>query len=381
MKLFLLNILFLLLPLMAMAQITVFSDGENQNIGDYSYDYQSNTFTFSPGKDSLNTDAVWYSFGISGYRRDTLLTFQEIADRPVFRPNYPAYSSDNRNFQRVGADKSDGCIIYRLMPSSDTIYTAAGFPYTYTMLQDYLDRVEEGRNVEIGKLCQIDNLNVSCITINANRGKAHKKKLVWIICRQHAFESVANYVMEGMMDYLLGNECDKKIRKNFVFKIVPMVDVASVYNGQSGRMSLPRDYNRDWDSPVRKTIQLIESEIESSAQQYSYHTFWDIHGTYPGGILSYNFSYFDIYGYGLGSDNLIHFWKRFQSITGFTPYRINDDSFTYEGTPSDTWNRDNFPSLRISATLEVDWGLNQHDQPWTIQELKSIGRNMIKAMR
>lgn len=367
---------------MAKAQITVFCDGENQNIGEYSYDYATNQFTFSPGNDSLNTNAVWYSFGISGYRTDTILTFKENAERNVYRPNYPAYSYDNNEFVRVKSSKKDGYIYYSMMPANDTIYTASGFPYTYTMLKNYLNGIEGRRNVDIEDLCITDNgLTVNLVTINGNKGKARKKKLVWIICRQHAFESVANYVMEGMMEHLTSTQCDRKIRRNYIFKIVPMVDVESVMNGQSGRMSLPVDFNRDWDYPIRKTIMLIESEIDKTAHEYDYHTFWDIHGTYPGGFPSFNFSYFDIYGSSPKANNLNDFWKKFMHLSGFVPYRIDDDSYTYDGTPADTWNNRQYPSLRISATLEVDWGLNHHDEPWTIDELRKIGADMIRAMK
>ncbi|MCQ2250295.1 MAG: hypothetical protein MJZ66_04220 [Bacteroidales bacterium] len=361
------------------AQIHIIDTLENQNIGEYSYYYRTNTLTFSPGKDSLNTAAVWFNFGISGFRTDTLLTVVEKTTDYVHRANFVCISHNNSDFERIASKRLDGAVSISLKPQSDTIYLAMGFPYTYSMLENWIESIRE--NVEVERIAETKGgRGISMITINARHGKKDRKQLVWIICRQHAFESAGNYVLEGMVDYLTGPECSKRIRKDFVFKIVPMVDVESVYKGQTGRMSLPRDYNRDWNNPIRPEIKAIEAEIYKSQQEYNYNTFWDLHTTFPGGLVNYNLGYFDICADGDKGHYIYDYWKNFERICGFAPRRLVDDSFSYSGMPSDIWNMNNFSSLRISSTLEVDWNLTPSGKPWTIEQYRKIGADMIKAM-
>jgi len=374
-------VLFLIGALAAKAQFSVISHLENQNIGQYSYDAQSNTLNFSPGCDSLNTVGVWFNFGICGYRTDTVLTIVETAQEYVHHSNFPVVSYDNVDFERIRSRRINGAVSLELMPQNDTMYLAMGYPYTYTMLQDYLRSKHHCPNLSMETLYETNGGRVvNVLTINENIGKQKNKRLVWIICRQHAFESISNYVLEGMIDYLTSPDCDKRIARNLVFKIVPMVDVESVFAGESGRMSLPRDYNRDWDNSVRPIIKAIENEIQKTALVYDYECFWDIHSTFPGGWINFNFSYFDIFDDGEKSTYIQDYWKKFGKTCGFIPRKLRDDSNSYNGTPSDIWNARNFSSLRISSTLEVDWNLDRKGNPWTIRQYRRIGADMIKVM-
>ncbi|MCQ2253110.1 MAG: hypothetical protein MJZ61_06655 [Bacteroidales bacterium] len=369
----------IILPALSSAQITIISNLENQNIGMYRYNAESNTLTFSPGKDSLNTVAVWFNFGVSGYRMDTALTIVETAEKYVHRTNFPAISYNNHDFSRIRAQRIEDGVSATFWPERDTVYLATGFPYTYSRMDSVVKQCALNRNCEVSTLATTANgLKVSELTFEWSKGK-HPKKLVWIICRQHAFESTGSFVMEGMLNYLLSDNCSKQIRKRYIFKIVPMVDVESVYKGQTGRMARPRDYNRDWENPIHESIKLLEKEISESAQKYKYHIFWDIHGTFPGGLVNYNFSYFDLYD--SSNPNIGEYWKEFKKLSGFAPRHINDDSYDYEGMPADTWNKKNFPELYFSSTLEMDWNLDYHNHPWTEESMMEIGRNMIRAMK
>ncbi len=353
---------------------------ENQNVGQCEYDSASNTITFEPYVDSVNTCAVWFNFGVTGYRMDTVLTFKSKFKATVHRPTYPAISNDNTTFTLHKQNGKHSDLNLQIKPQNDTTYIATGHPYTYTRLNNFLNSHDNPSVMSSETIMTTKNgLDVKLLTIT--KSKRGKKKLIWIICRQHAFESVGNYVMEGMLRYLLSDSCSKKLLKNHIFKIVPMVDVESVVNGQSGRMSLPVDYNRDWENPKRTVIRLIEDEIKSTAQKHDYKIFWDIHGTFPGGAPNGNFSYFDLNSTPSKHGNILDYWHKYATISGYMPIPISDNLNKYDGMTADWWNEINYgSSLLFSSTLEIDWAISPKKHEYTPADYITIGKMMIQAL-
>lgn len=366
----------------AQEDFSVIKNLENQNVSICEYDRATNTVKFAPYVDSINTCGVWFNFGVTGYRRDTVLTFKTLFAKTVHSPFFPTISDDNIDFQHVRQSGMSGGFVLRITPTADTTYISTGFPYTYSRLQNLLSEIKTSKNLKIDTLLTTsNNLNVNQLTITKKPKRKHKK-LVWIICRQHAFESVCNYVMEGMIRYLMSESCNQKLLKTHIFKIVPMVDVESVYNGQSGRMQLPVDFNRDWDGiPYHHTIRRIEQSIRESAQNYSYSMFWDVHGMLPGGFEGNSFSYYDLYGNGKKHSNLVNFWHRFARQSGFTPKSVKDSYNSYDGMTADWWNEINYGStLQFATTIEVDWNLNSHGVPYSIEDYMEIGKWIVKSL-
>ncbi len=72
------------------------------------------------------------------------------------------------------------------------------------------------------------------VTITSGCGavSCHKKKLVMFTARVHPGESNASWILEGLLKFLVGNHpLAKKLRNNFVFKVVPMLNVDGIVNG------------------------------------------------------------------------------------------------------------------------------------------------------
>jgi len=60
-------------------------------------------------------------------------------------------------------------------------------------------------------------------------------------------------MMKGMLDYLTGPSLNAKIlRDNFVFKIIPMLNIDGVVNGNSRCNLAGFDLNRCWIEPSKK---------------------------------------------------------------------------------------------------------------------------------
>lgn len=78
------------------------------------------------------------------------------------------------------------------------------------------------------------------------------RKYVFLSARVHPGESNSSHMMHGIIQFLLGSdEVASNLRKNFIFKIIPMLNPDGVING-SHRCSLAGvDMNRQWKNPCR----------------------------------------------------------------------------------------------------------------------------------
>ncbi|VDK78886.1 unnamed protein product, partial [Onchocerca ochengi] len=142
---------------------------------------------------------------------------------------------------------------------ADICYIAYHFPYTYSMLQATLERYlskngEEGRlYVRNDQLCtSLAGNTVSLITITANGTKEQlfDRQVVLLCARVHPGENNTSWIMHGIMDFLMSDKEEAvELRDQFVFKLIPMLNVDGVING-SHRCSLAGvDLNRTWDQP------------------------------------------------------------------------------------------------------------------------------------
>jgi len=90
-------------------------------------------------------------------------------------------------------------------------------------------------------------------TFQSDPESIKNRKGVVISSRVHPGETGASYMMKGIIDYLTGPSLNAKIlRDNFVFKIIPMLNIDGVVNGSSRCNLAGVDLNRCWIDPSRK---------------------------------------------------------------------------------------------------------------------------------
>lgn len=76
------------------------------------------------------------------------------------------------------------------------------------------------------------------------------RKGIVLTARVHPGESSGSYMMKGVVDYLTSSTLHaKKLRENFVFKIIPMLNPDGVINGNSRCSLAAVDLNRCWTDP------------------------------------------------------------------------------------------------------------------------------------
>jgi len=73
---------------------------------------------------------------------------------------------------------------------------------------------------------------VILLTITSKKGETKKKKVAFIIARQHPGETVSSFLMQGFIDFICSSAVEAQhLRNLYIFKIIPMVNPDGVIFG------------------------------------------------------------------------------------------------------------------------------------------------------
>ncbi|XP_043280030.1 cytosolic carboxypeptidase 1-like isoform X2 [Venturia canescens] len=177
--------------------------------------------------------------------------------------------------------------------ANDVCYLAYHFPYTYTQLMTHIwrwSRKNEDPRIlfRVESLCETLNCNESPIlTITSADSKINPikdRKIIFLTSRVHPGESNASWVMHGTLESLLSSSTyANSLRDDYVFKIVPMLNIEGVVNGCNRYGLTNEDLNRRWSNPNQKLHPVIYHtkglmEYCSRILQKPPHVFVDYHG-------------------------------------------------------------------------------------------------------
>ncbi|XP_011632077.1 cytosolic carboxypeptidase 1-like isoform X2 [Pogonomyrmex barbatus] len=143
----------------------------------------------------------------------------------------------------------------------DVCYLAYHFPYTYSRLMTNIwkwTRTVSAANVyfRAETLCETLNGNENpVLTItspDSETNPIHTRKMIFLTSRVHPGESNASWVMHGTMEALLSDsQYASSLRDDYVFKIIPMLNIEGVVNGCNRYGLTNEDLNRRWSNPNR----------------------------------------------------------------------------------------------------------------------------------
>ena len=122
---------------------------------------------------------------------------------------------------------------------NDEVYMAYCYLYTYTDCSEYLDkicRVENKDKIRKTVLCKTlagNDCEMVIITNFASRPEdIAVRKAVILTSRVHPGESNSSFIIEGVMEELIGDsDIARYLRNTYVFKIVPMLNPDGVIVG------------------------------------------------------------------------------------------------------------------------------------------------------
>lgn len=275
----------------------------------------------------------------------------------------------------------------------EVYHFAYSYPYTYSRLQNYLEKIEKKqfnffKKETLVLTVQQRHLDLLTITSPENLRKPTKQKVVFVTSRVHPGESPASHIMQGFIDFIISNHpMARVLRDNIVFKIVPMLNPDGVYLGNYRCSLMGFDLNRHWQDPspwahptLHATKQYLLQLHNDEATDVEFYIDIHAHST-----LSNCFMYGNIY-----DDE-----ERFQRQAVFPRLMCgNAEDFSFANT---AFNRDVVKAgtgrrflggiLDDSCycyTLEVSFynyynGMSPNPQTYTEESYMKIGRNLAKT--
>uniref|UniRef100_UPI0037E93F3D cytosolic carboxypeptidase 2 n=1 Tax=Semicossyphus pulcher TaxID=241346 RepID=UPI0037E93F3D len=202
-----------------------------------------------------------------------------------------------RNYNQNTKDiNSDTVTLYSLTWTlqfpydSDTCYLAHCYPYTYSRLQRYLRRISS--NPAVSSYCKVRVLchslagnAVYMVTITSHgvgRVEGRSRKAVVMTARVHPGETNGSWMMEGLLDFLLGDSEDAQLlRDTFVFKVVPMLNPDGVVVGNYRCSLAGRDLNRKYKTSLRDSFPSVwhtRNMVERLMAERDVILYCDLHG-------------------------------------------------------------------------------------------------------
>ena len=246
-------------------------------------------------RDGRNRQANWYYFRVDG-AQESPMTF-DIVDLPGeynYQPNRgaitkdtpPVISYDGKTWHHIETftyDAVEPKLQLRVDPHGSIFWIAHTPPYTNETLA-HLRSQMIGRPAfheeVIGKT--VGGRDLLLWTIG--EGPVKGKKAVWLMFRQHSWETGSSWTGEGAVRALMGaDEGARKLRREFVWKILPLCDPDGVARGGVRFNANGHDLNRNWD--VIDPVQMPEITAQRNAVKrwleagHSVDLFFSLHNT------------------------------------------------------------------------------------------------------
>ena len=182
---------------------------------------------------------------------------------------------------------------YTFEYDNDEIYFANCIPFTYT---DVMKELNEYTKYENNKypffhrktLCttlagnDVDYITINNSNLNKFEEESSKKNGIVLFARQHPSETVGSWTIKGAIEFLMGDSDEAKyLRDNFIFKIIPMINVDGVIMGNTRTSLAGCDLNRRWSNPnefLHPEIYSAKELIMNFASNKKIECIVDFHG-------------------------------------------------------------------------------------------------------
>jgi murein tripeptide amidase MpaA len=213
-------------------------------------------------QNNRNRQANWYYFRLTGLPKGEFrIDFTDIVGEYNFRPgarsvtmnSRPVYSYDNRTWrhftdEQCGWDEQNVVLTVRFTPERSTVWIAHVQPYTKHELDRLLAiRHPHAKRESLGKTFRGRDLPL--LTITDPSVPDASKKVVWLMARQHAWETGTSWVADGAVRFLLSQDADAaRLRRTAIFKVIPVFDPDGVSEGAVRFNVNGYDNNRNWDA-------------------------------------------------------------------------------------------------------------------------------------
>ena len=209
----------------------------------------------------VNTQSTWYYFRLDGVRGVPLTieitglddVYEGRKGHSLEQNDKPFWSVDNAHWEKLTTttlDQERSTLIVHLTPPADVVWIAHLEPYTEEHLGRLADDCAGSRWLRMESTGRsVRGRDLPLWTITDPAPTAGGRKVVWLMGRQHAWETHTSWCLDGFSRYLLGSSPQAaELRRRLVVRLLPFMDPDGVARGGSRFNSHGYDLNRHWDT-------------------------------------------------------------------------------------------------------------------------------------
>ena len=334
-------------------------------------------------QDLRDTEGWWFywNFRVRGAAGRTL-RFHFAGRSPIGLAG-PAVSLDGGlSWTWLGAESVEGSgFLYTFSSSEEEVRFSFAPPYQERDLRRFLEAAMPGGGIIAEEFARTKaDRVVRRLRLGRLDGEAEHKILV--VCRHHACESVASYVLEGLMEQILREGADGQwYAEKAEVMVIPFMDPDGVERGDQGKNRRPHDHNKDYQGEsIYASVRQLRREIPAwSGGRLAVAL--DLHCPYKAGDR--------IFFVGRPDPNMVREQEalcgafgevasgrhRVLEILPFgTSWNTNRNSATFSNWAA------GIEGIRLASTLEVAYA-RAGGEAVTPESARALGRDLAKALR
>lgn len=185
-----------------------------------------------------------------------------FTNKDVFAGRGPAVSVDGgRSWQWLGRNHVQGTRFrYRVPAGAQEVRFCLAMPYLESHLAEFLGRHRARAELEVKEHCRTRK-GRRTERLHLGRMEGQPDYRVLLTCRHHACEMMASWVLEGLMDAVLGPGDDGQwFRRHVEIAAIPFMDKDGVEEGDQGKNRRPHDHNRDYlGQPIYPSVAALKA--------------------------------------------------------------------------------------------------------------------------
>lgn len=330
----------------------------------------------------------WFNFRLSGEVGEQYVLNIMNAGKASYLAGWEDYqavaSYDREYWFRLPTSYKDGKLTITAELACESIQIAYFAPYSYERHQDLLAAVQVHPLACLEHLGEtLDKRDLTLVKVGDGDSK---KRSIWITARQHPGETMAEWLVEGLLNSLLDedNATAKLLLEKANFYIVPNMNPDGSVRGHLRTNAIGTNLNREWANPsLEKSPEVFH--VINKMEETGVDLFYDVHGDEA---LPYVFLA-GSQGTPSYNDRLAHLRDKFSEVLKFASADFQSE-FGYDidapGTANMTiathWVAERFDCL--ANTLEMPFKENANlpfeDTGWSPERSIKLGEASLVAM-
>lgn len=330
----------------------------------------------------------WFNFRLSGEVGEQYVLNIMNAGKASYLAGWEDYqavaSYDREYWFRLPTSYKEGKLTITAELACESIQIAYFAPYSYERHQDLLAAVQVHPLACLEHLGEtLDKRDLTLVKVGDGDSK---KRSIWITARQHPGETMAEWLVEGLLNSLLDedNPTAKLLLEKANFYIVPNMNPDGSVRGHLRTNAVGTNLNREWASPsLEKSPEVFH--VINKMEETGVDLFYDVHGDEA---LPYVFLA-GSQGTPSYNDRLAHLRDKFSEVLTLASADFQSE-FGYDidapGTANMTiathWVAERFDCL--ANTLEMPFKENANlpfeDTGWSPERSIKLGEASLVAM-